>query len=161
MKGMLAHGSTSLASHASPATQRKQTTLTAPPLLLELPPLAAMTNCYMQAWNALRVLPMVSLYLPVAELLADSLQRICMALIQYELDEKDAKTHHSVCTVFNDIWIPYILRTFFEGVYGGLNGCKVQWDRSDLNYAHLLDRFQSRIREVLPHPTTAETATAQ
>jgi hypothetical protein len=121
----------------------------APPLeLLDYPALSLLTNAYLSAFNALRQLPFISIFDPVGLIISKSIMNLFEYIRKldflpdrinknnnnqpemvngthsnslespYSTDQQ--KAHEDLCTIFVNVFIPFISKCFVEGVYGNV-----------------------------------------
>lgn len=104
-----------------------------PQILVSYPPLALYTNSVLTALNGLRLLAPVELYADLLRALQTSLVTSASALLRYvkekpwtsgsksssaEQDEEDQRALRGLGAVFFQVFVPFVLRAFSEGVYG-------------------------------------------
>ncbi|CAG8609641.1 4718_t:CDS:1 [Paraglomus brasilianum] len=95
-------------------------------ILLDYPPLAHLTNAYLNAFNSLRILAPVSLFHPLGSHLSQNLLFIAQILRDY--GNTLVEYGHNIvilqgfCATFAQCFVPFITRCFVDGVYGGLLG---------------------------------------
>lgn len=107
----------------------------APVVLLDYPPLAALTNVYLSAFTALRALPIATLRHPLVDAIHNSFDELAATLRTYSLSPRIsasvatgsgvAMSERAVFTglvrVMHDVWAPYVIRCLSDGVYGSLS----------------------------------------
>lgn len=105
-----------------------------PQILVSYPILALYTNAILSALNGLRLLAPVDLYRDLLRALESSLAKSAEALIWYAREkpwlnggkssltavqtEEDDKVLRAAGVVYFDVFMPFVLRAFVEGVYG-------------------------------------------
>lgn len=106
---------------------------TPPTVLSTIPLLAQLTNDYLTAFNALRLLPVLDVGPAIGDHLCFMIEKVLNAIPA----SVDKSTKEIICKT----WVPYILDCFYKGLYNdALKGCMAASDQTRKTASEILTR---------------------